>query len=87
MYVIMLHVLYYVLLVNLYFLNFFPFSSKEDAGGGDDLLRSASKTAENGDPQIRSILSQLLSEAKQPPRTRIRLKIELYLELLVYKKG
>ena len=69
-----------VLLVNLYFLNFFPFSSKEDAGGGDDLLRSASKTAENGDPQIRSILSQLLSEAKQPPRTRIRLKIELYLE-------
>jgi hypothetical protein len=61
------------------FFNFFPFSSKEDAGGGGDLLRSASKTAENGDPQIRSILSQLLSEAKQPPRTRIRLKIELYL--------
>ena len=32
----------------IFFLNFFPFSSKEDAGGGDDLLRSASKTAENG---------------------------------------
>ena len=51
-------------------------SEAESGNGGADLLRSASKTAEDGDPQIRSILTQLLSAAKQPPRTRIRLKIE-----------
>ena len=51
-------------------------SGAESGNGGADLLRSASKTAEDGDPQIRSILTQLLSAAKQPPRTRIRLKIE-----------
>jgi hypothetical protein len=47
-------------------------ASKEQ---GVDLQRSASKSAENGDPQIRAILDTLLKAAKQPPRTRIRLDI------------
>ena len=56
-------------------------STKDQAGGkktavGADLLRSASKSGENGDPQIRSILNTLLAAAKQPPRTRVRLKID-----------
>ena len=61
--------------------------SEVDSGSsGADLLRSASKTAEDGDPQIRSILTQLLSAAKQPPRTRIRLKIEDIYYLLTLAK-
>ena len=56
-------------------------STKDQAGGkktavGADLQRSASKSGENGDPQIRSILNTLLAAAKQPPRTRVRLKID-----------
>ena len=52
-------------------------SSKEGGGkNSSDLIESASIHSKNGDPKIVSILNLLLGAAKQPPRTRVRLKIE-----------
>ena len=48
----------------------------EGKGPGVDLQRSASVTANGGDPRITATLNQLLAAAKQPPRTRVRLAIE-----------